>query len=110
VGPSHKVLRLNISTQFLLSTKYVKYSLYSHLIPELNIANKTCKIYKNISYKDTTTVPREIAKNKLDLVGVQESRWDRGGNELADSFTFFYGNWNEKILRVLTTVYNTQKY
>jgi hypothetical protein len=30
------------------------------------------------------TVSRELAKYKLDLVGVQEVRWDKGGTEPAD--------------------------
>jgi hypothetical protein len=28
-------------------------------------------------------------------VGVQEVRWDRGGAETADEYTFFYGKGNE---------------
>jgi hypothetical protein len=28
-------------------------------------------------------------------VGVQEVRWDRGGTEPADEYTFFYGKGNE---------------
>jgi exonuclease III len=31
----------------------------------------------------------------LDLVGVQEVRWDRGGTEPAGEYTFFYGKGNE---------------
>jgi hypothetical protein len=37
----------------------------------------------------------DIAKYKLDLVEVQEVRWDRGGTEPAGKYTFFYGKWNE---------------
>jgi exonuclease III len=37
------------------------------------------------------TVVRKISKYKLDLVGVQEVRWDRGGTEPAGEYTFFYG-------------------
>jgi exonuclease III len=40
------------------------------------------------------TVSRELAKYKLDLVGVQEVRWDKGGTELAGDYTFFYANGN----------------
>jgi hypothetical protein len=36
-----------------------------------------------------TVVGEEILKYKLDLVGVQEVRWDRGGTELAGQYTFF---------------------
>jgi hypothetical protein len=36
------------------------------------------------------TVARELGKCKLDLVGVQEIRWDKGGgNEGAEDYTFF---------------------
>jgi hypothetical protein len=38
------------------------------------------------------TVLRELAKCKLDLVGVQELRWEKGGTEPADDYTFSYGN------------------
>jgi hypothetical protein len=33
----------------------------------------------------------EISKYKLDLVGVQEVRWDGGGTEPAVEYTFFCG-------------------
>jgi hypothetical protein len=39
------------------------------------------------------TVAREISNYKLDLVGVQEVRWDRGGKP-AGKFTVFYGKGN----------------
>jgi hypothetical protein len=41
------------------------------------------------------TVASEISKYKLDLVEVQEVRWDRGGTEPAGEYTFFYGKGNE---------------
>jgi hypothetical protein len=41
------------------------------------------------------TVSRELARYKLDLVGVQEVRWEGGGTELAGECTFFYGKGNE---------------
>jgi hypothetical protein len=31
----------------------------------------------------------------LDLVGVQEVRWECGGTESAGEYTFFYGEGNE---------------
>jgi hypothetical protein len=37
----------------------------------------------------------EISKYKLDLVGVQEVRWDGGGTEPAHGYIFFYGKRNE---------------
>jgi exonuclease III len=35
-------------------------------------------LYRSGSFK---TVARELGKYKLDLVGVQEVRWDKGGTE-----------------------------
>jgi exonuclease III len=40
-------------------------------------------------------VARELAKYKLDLVGVQEVRWDKEGTVRAGEYTFFYGKGQE---------------
>jgi hypothetical protein len=40
-------------------------------------------------------VGEEISKYKLDLVGVQEVRWDGGGTERAGEHIFFCGKGNE---------------
>jgi exonuclease III len=42
-----------------------------------------------------TTVARELARYKLDLVGVQEVRWDKEGTVRARDYTFFYGKGQE---------------
>jgi exonuclease III len=42
-------------------------------------------------------VGEEISKYKLDLVGVQEVRWDRGHTEPAGEYTFFCGKGNENL-------------
>jgi hypothetical protein len=42
------------------------------------------------------TVSRELARyNKLDLVGVQEVRWEGSGTEPAGGYIFFYGKGND---------------
>jgi exonuclease III len=41
------------------------------------------------------TVARELGKYKLDLVGVQEVGWEKGGTERAEDYTLFYGQGNE---------------
>jgi hypothetical protein len=41
------------------------------------------------------TVLKELLKYKLDLVRVQEVRWEGGGTEPAGEYTFFYGKGNE---------------
>jgi exonuclease III len=45
--------------------------------------------------RSLNTVSRELARYKLDLVGVQEVRWEGGGTELVGEYTFFYGKGNE---------------
>jgi exonuclease III len=40
------------------------------------------------------TVARELGKYKLDLVGVQEVRLEKGGTVWAEDYTFFYGQGN----------------
>jgi hypothetical protein len=52
---------------------------------------ETRSLYRSGSLK---TVSGKLAKYKLDLVGVQEVRWDKGGTEPAGDYTFFYGNEN----------------
>jgi len=42
-----------------------------------------------------TAATREWAKYKLDLVGVQEVRWDKGGTVRAGDYKFFYGKGNK---------------
>jgi exonuclease III len=42
------------------------------------------------------TGSRELAGYKLDLVEVQEVRWEGSGTEPAGEYTFFYGKGNEK--------------
>jgi hypothetical protein len=41
------------------------------------------------------TVSRELSRYRLDLVGVQEVRWDGSGTAPAE-YTIFYGKGNEK--------------
>ena len=38
---------------------------------------------------------RELVRYKLDVVDVQEVRWDKGGTVRAGDYDFFYGNGNE---------------
>jgi hypothetical protein len=42
-----------------------------------------------------TIVSTEIARYKLDLVGVQEDIWEGGGTEPAGEHTYFCGKGNE---------------
>ena len=40
-------------------------------------------------------VGRELVRYKLDLMGAQEVRWDKGGTIRAGDYIFFYGIGNE---------------
>jgi hypothetical protein len=48
-------------------------------------------IYRSASLK---AVSQDFAKYKLDLVGVQEVRWDKDCAEPADDYTFLCVNGN----------------
>jgi exonuclease III len=48
-------------------------------------------LYRSGSFK---MVAKELGKYKLDLVGAQEVRWDKGGTEWTEDYTF-YGAGNE---------------
>jgi hypothetical protein len=39
-----------------------------------------------------TTVRSELAKYNLDLVAIQEVRWEEDDSQLTDEYIFFYGN------------------
>jgi len=42
-----------------------------------------------------TTAARELVRYKLEFVGVQEVRWDKGGTVRAGDYNFFNGKGNE---------------
>jgi len=44
---------------------------------------------------DRCYLARELAIYKLNLVGVQEDRWDKGGTGRKGDYNFFYGKINE---------------
>jgi hypothetical protein len=41
-----------------------------------------------------TAAARKLTRYKLDLMGVQEVRWDKKGTVEAGDYSFFYGNGN----------------
>ena len=49
-------------------------------------------LYRSGSLK---AAARELARYKLDVVGVQEVRWDKGGTEREGDYDFFYGKGND---------------
>ena len=51
---------------------------------------------------------RVLARYKLDLVGVQEVRWDKGGTIRAGDYNFFYGKGNKTINWEQDFLYTTE--
>ena len=56
------------------------------------------------------TVVRELARCKLDLVGVQEVRWDKGGTAKGEDYTFHYGKGNKNHQLRTGFLYPTEYY
>jgi hypothetical protein len=40
------------------------------------------------------TIVREIGKCKLELVGIQEVRWEKGSTDQAEDYAFLFGDGN----------------
>jgi exonuclease III len=47
-------------------------------------------MYRACSLTVAVAVTRELAEYKLDLVGVQEVRWDKGGTVRAGDYSYCY--------------------
>jgi hypothetical protein len=56
------------------------------------------------------TIARELRKYKLDLVGVQDVRWDKGRTERAEDYTFFYVAVNEDRQFGTSSLYTRESY
>ena len=53
---------------------------------------KVRSLYRAGSFK---AAARELGRYKLDVVGVQEVRWDKEGTVRSGDYNFFYGKGNE---------------
>jgi hypothetical protein len=62
-------------------------------------------LYRAVSL---TAAARELARYVLDLFGVQEVRWDKGGTVRAGGCNFFYGKGNENRQLGTGLLYTTQ--
>jgi exonuclease III len=60
-----------------------------HKQRKIDMRFSTWNVRSICSAGSLTTVAREIAKYKSDLVGVQNITGDRGGTKPAGNFTFF---------------------
>jgi hypothetical protein len=45
-----------------------------------------------VRFIENCRITRELVRYKLDLLGVQEVRWDKGGVERVETYTVFYVN------------------
>ena len=57
-----------------------------------------------------TAPARELARYKLDLVGVQEVRWDKGGTARAGDYNFFYGKGDKNHQLGTGVLHTTEEY
>jgi hypothetical protein len=62
----------------------------------MNIRFDMCNVRSLHREGPLMTVKKEISKYKLDLVAVQEVRWDRGGTEPAGKHTYFLGKGEQE--------------
>jgi hypothetical protein len=56
------------------------------------------------------TVAKELARYKLDLVGVQEVRWDKGATVRAEDYNFLCEKGNESFNQEQEFLYTTEQY
>jgi len=57
-----------------------------------------------------TATARELARYTLDLVGMQEVRWNKGGTVRAVDCNFFYGKGSEIYQLARGFLYTTEQY
>ena len=62
------------------------------IIVEIIGTSKVRSLYRSGFF---TTAARELTRYKLDLIGVQETRWDKGSAIRAGKINFFCGDVNE---------------
>jgi len=58
--------------------------------------------------RSLTPAARELARYKLDLMGVWEVRWDKGGTGGAGDYNYSYGKGNENINWEQDFLYTTE--
>jgi hypothetical protein len=68
-----------------------------HKRKKMDMRFGTWNVRSMYSARSLRAVAEEITKYKLDLVGVQEVRWDRGGTQPSGKYTFFYGRESENL-------------
>jgi hypothetical protein len=61
---------------------------------KMNTRFGTCNVTSLCRIGSLKTVARKLGKCKLNLVGVQEVRWEKGGTERAKDYTFLYEQRN----------------
>jgi hypothetical protein len=65
-----------------------------HMHRKMDMKFGTWNVRSLYRISSLTTVVRELRKYTLDLAGVQQVRWEKGGIERAEDYTFFCGQGN----------------
>ena len=90
-------LQLIEAMQLVKNVQLINANHFVHAIQ--NIISKeiesTVQIINAKQFFNTVHFITELARYKLDLVGVQEVRWDKGGTVRAGVYNIFYGKGNE---------------
>jgi hypothetical protein len=60
----------------------------------MDLKFRLCNVRSLNNVGSLMTVLRELSKYKLDLVRMQEVRWEGGGTEPSREYIFFYGKGN----------------
>ena len=55
----------------------------------------TCNVRNLYRAGSLKAAASELGRSKVDVVGVQEVRWDKGGTVRAGDYEFFYGKGND---------------
>jgi hypothetical protein len=65
------------------------------MLKKMDMRFKTWNVRSLYRAGSFMTVAKVISKYTLDLVGVQNVSWDKGGMDPTDEYTFFCGKGNE---------------
>ena len=89
--------RKNVSSYELFTVKHRTWTdtLARHKQRKRDMKFGTWNVRSLYRVGSLTAEARELARYKLDLVCVQEVRWDNWGTVRAGDYNFFYGKGNE---------------
>jgi len=93
ITPQRKIILLgNVNTERLRPGLILRYDLSNE---KRGIRFGTWNVRNRHRARSLTAAARELERYKLDLVGVREVSWNKGGTVRAGDYNFFYGQGNE---------------